>query len=433
LHHGRTMTRLPKQWVATLALAAGSLVIGGCGDWRSAPLPSGRSVAARSGPANAEPRTPQAFVAPERLVPIPAPALESLQPVAAKQPPAPIQAQYAQPAASLPDLPPMHDVAKPTTTAGAPVATSIYGPELAPATTSLHQIAPVAAPPRPAAMQPVSEQAAAMSRRAYGMAQKGMLFSAKQELVQALQLVAQARDVQAGATIHSQALATGLTALKEAEDFSPSSSRGGLIDVASVARGHRTTILKSGTDLPPVVAQQQYFAYAQQQLALASGNEPGASHALYSLGKIHSAMSAEGSAAQSLDGPRAMVFYQSALAVDSRNYLAANELGVLLARYGQLQEARQALVHSVSTRPHAQGWQNLAVVHRRLGETELARLAENERELIAKNPAAAPRAGADQIIEWVDPQIFAARGTHQQDWPAPAAAAATPTSSPPRR
>ncbi len=426
------MTRLPKEWVATLALAAGLLVIGGCGDSRPAPLPNGRS-AARSEPASSEPRTPQAFVVPERLVPIPAPALESLQPVATKQPPAPIQAQYAQPASSLPDLPPMREVAKPTTTANSPAATSIYGPELAPATTSPHQVAPVAAPPRTAAMQTVSDQASAMSRRAYGMAQKGMLFSAKQELVQALQLVAQARDVQSRTTLYSQALSTGLTALKEAEDFSSSSSRGGPIDVATVARGHRTTILKSGADLPPVVAQQQYFAYSQQQLALASGNEPGASQTLYTLGKIHSAMSAEGSAAQALDGPRAMVFYQAALAVDARNYLAANELGVLLARYGQLDEARRALIHSVSTRPHAQGWQNLAVVHRRLGETELAKLAENERELIARNPTAATRAGADQFIEWVDPTTFASRGTHQQDWPAPTAAATSPSSSQPRR
>jgi tetratricopeptide (TPR) repeat protein len=282
-------------------------------------------------------------------------------------------------------------------------------------------------------MQPVSEQAATMSRRAYGMAQKGMLFSAKRELVQALQLVAQARDVQSRATIHSQALSAGLTALKEAEDFSPSSNRGDPLDVSSVARGHRTTILKSAADLPPVVAQQQYFAYAQQQLALAAGNEPGASHALYTLGKIHAATSAEGNASQSLDGPRAMVFYQAALAVDARNYLAANELGVLLARYGQLDEARRALVHSVSTRPHAQGWQNLAVVHRRLGEPELARLAEHERELLAKNPAAAPHTSADQLIEWVDPKTFASRGTHQQDWPAPATAAASPSSSQPRR
>jgi hypothetical protein len=128
-----------------------------------------------------------------------------------------------------------------------------------------------------------------------------------------------------------------------------------------------------------------------------------------------------------------MVFYQAALAVDARNYLAANELGVLLARYGQLQEARQALVHSISTRPHAQGWQNLAIVHRRLGETELAKLAENERELIAKSPAAAPRTSTDQLIEWVDPTTFASRGTHQQDWPAPTTAATSPTSSQPRR
>jgi hypothetical protein len=87
-------------------------------------------------------------------------------------------------------------------------------------------------------------------------------------------------------------------------------------------------------------------------------------------------------------------------------------------------------LHSVSIRPHEHGWLNLAVVHRRLGETELARLADNERQLLAKNPNA-KSPGVEQLIEWVDPQTFAARGSHQQDWPEPAAA--KPSTNPARR
>ena len=37
------------------------------------------------------------------------------------------------------------------------------------------------------------------------------------------------------------------------------------------------------------------------------------------------------------------VFHQAALATDGGNWLAANELGVLFARYGQLAQARQIL------------------------------------------------------------------------------------------
>jgi tetratricopeptide (TPR) repeat protein len=270
-------------------------------------------------------------------------------------------------------------------------------------------------------MQPVSEQATAMSRRAYEMAQRGMLFAARQELVQALQLVAQAHDMHDRSGSHAAALAAALTALKEADDFAQAPGRGGPTDVATIARGHRTSLVQGARDLPPVVAQQQYFNFAQQQLAAAAGREPAASQALYTLGKIQMALASQSSQWQSLDGPRALIYFQAALAVDERNYLAANELGVLLARYGQWAEARRALLHSVTTRPHAEGWHNLAVVHRRLGETDLARLADNERQLLAQNPAAAG-SSATQLIRWVDPQTFAARGSHQQDWPEPAAA-----------
>jgi hypothetical protein len=262
----------------------------------------------------------------------------------------------------------------------------------------------------------VADQAAVMSRRAYAMAQKGMLFTARNELVQSLRLVAQALDVERATGEHTAALSAGLTALAEADDFAPEAgSDAAVIDVVAIARGHRTPILRVAGSVSPVVAQQQYYNFAQQQLAFAAGSEPAASQSLFTLGKIQMALAGQTAEPQSLHGPRAMVFYQAALAVDGRNYLAANELGVLLARYGQLHDARRALLHSVSLRPHVEGWHNLAIVHERLGETELARLAENERKLLEEKPAPTAVAATGKQIEWVDPQTFAAHGPRKDE------------------
>ena len=63
---------------------------------------------------------------------------------------------------------------------------------------------------------------------------------------------------------------------------------------------------------------------------------------------------------------------------DSRNYLAANELAVLLAKNGYLQSARTLLQRSVAGSPQPAAWHNLAVVHRYLGEKQLSALAETK-------------------------------------------------------
>jgi tetratricopeptide (TPR) repeat protein len=300
-------------------------------------------------------------------------------------------------------------------------APSVYpsAPEPAPVAAGAYPAMP--APRDPALMQPVAERAAHLSDRGFAMAHKGMLYAARAELIQALQLVAQALDVQTGTAVHAAALANGLTALEEAGDFrAPPGQAASVIDVGQVALGHRTPLLKDHPDaasLSPVVAQQQYLAYSQAQLALAVGNERVASHTLYRLGKLEAALAAHDDTPQALHGPQAMVFHQAALSVDGANYLAANELGVLLARYGQLAEARKLLVHSVSVRPQVETWHNLAVVHRRLGEEDLAKKADYERSLLAKQ--AGPSAGRTaKLVRWVDPGAFAAATTAGDvSWP----------------
>ena len=143
-------------------------------------------------------------------------------------------------------------------------------------------------------------------------------------------------------------------------------------------------------------------------------------------------MAAHDADSLALHGPQSIVFHQAALATDGANWLAANELGVLYARYGQLPEARQLLVHSVTVHPHVEGWHNLATVHRRLGETELAQRAEGESQLLAQQ-AGKSSANSSEMVRWVDPKTFAASGGSDVRWPDNVAAKSVAASPAPVR
>jgi hypothetical protein len=270
-------------------------------------------------------------------------------------------------------------------------------------------------------MKAIAGRAAQISERGYTMAQRGMLYAGRAEQIKALQLIAQAIDVQQGGSVHTAALASGLTALDEARDFAASSARpDAIVNVADITASHRTAMLKThpaAASLSPVVAQQQYFGFAQAQLAIAAGGQPVASLTLYRLGRLQSVQAMIDTDPQALHTAQAMVFHQAALAVDSANHLAANELGVLLARYGQLDDARRVLLHSVSVHPVMEAWHNLAAVHRRLGEGDLASRAEKERDLVAKQTGSSAARTASAAVRWVDPSTFAASGGRDIPWP----------------
>jgi hypothetical protein len=290
---------------------------------------------------------------------------------------------------------------------------------------------PAARPPHNiAARQAVVNRATELVRHSYTLAQRGAHYSARAELIQALRLVAQANDAERPEGEHSQALARGLQALREADDFAPRGSRlEGQLDVAQIVITHRTPVLKGQAvgNLSPLVALQRYYSYAQQQFASAGGNMPAASQALYGLGRIQTLLADGTSESQRLQSPRAMTYYQAALLVDGGNYLAANELGVMLADYGQLAEARRVLLHSVMTHSHVEGWQNLAVVHARLGEHDLSHRADFDRQLLV---AQREKSGGDspltKAVQWVDPQAFAAGGAADPTAPSPVATATRP-------
>ncbi len=98
-----------------------------------------------------------------------------------------------------------------------------------------------------------------------------------------------------------------------------------------------------------------------------------------------------------------MTLYQAALIAEPNNFLAANELGVLLAENGNLVRARDWLIHSVTVSPQAATWQNLASVHARLGEKQLADQALGQATALGQ---ASPPSGVP-AVQMLDPETFA--------------------------
>jgi tetratricopeptide (TPR) repeat protein len=258
-----------------------------------------------------------------------------------------------------------------------------------------------------AAMQKSDEH----NRQGFALATRGACFSARAEFIQALRGISQGLDTEAGGSKFGQALAAGMRALQEAEDFVPRGARiGGEISVDVVARAHRTPVLRdlAKTEMPPSEAAELYRKYAVEQLSTATGGEAAGSLALHSLGKLY-ALFAQDPTNTTLDAQgKAIAFQRAALQADPKNYLAANELAVLLAQQGGYVEARTLLLQAIGISPRPSMWHNLAVVHARLGEMDLAELAHRTALSSAggANPGNVQAMAALQTVRWVDPTTF---------------------------
>jgi tetratricopeptide (TPR) repeat protein len=250
----------------------------------------------------------------------------------------------------------------------------------------------------------------AITRRAEDLAARGAHFAARAEMIQALRAITQTLDANEGTREHSEALGRAMCAFQEAGDFAPRGSRlESDLDLAQVVSGHSTPVLKNENvnHLAPIAAQQWYLEYAQQQLAFAGGHLPSASQALYVLARIYTVLDKTQLETQMLCLPQAVALHQAALAVDPRNGRAANELGVLLVRFGQWEDARQVFLHSISVLPAPETWHNLSVVQARMGEVELARRAaeQSAAAVATQHRKQAPDVPV-QSVHWVDPQTF---------------------------
>ena len=291
---------------------------------------------------------------------------------------------------------------------------------------------PVAQPVRSEAMEKIAAQSDRQIRHGFELANRGAYFAARAEFTAALRLIAQGLDNDCNTTAHSQALSAALTAMKEAQDFIPAAGKlEGELDLPPIVAGHRTPVLKNvpPDQLQSMRALKQYFTFAQEQLALAAGQEVSGSVALGALGKMHAALAGKPNPEIVAPEAKAIVFFQAAILVCPRNYMAANDLGVLLAHSGDYAGARRVLEHSVLVYRCSENLTNLSVVYRRLGQQRLAELAAEKAQVakaaeIARQKSASLSAGGS--VEWVDSAALAQSPDQWADPPTKPAATAGP-------
>lgn len=272
-------------------------------------------------------------------------------------------------------------------------------------------------------LEVIAPQAQAHIDYALNLAERGAVQSAHAEFIVALDLIADAMDADTNnaSRAHARAVQAGLTAIEETKDFVPSDTPHDIeINLAQLASIHRTPVLKNidVSRMTRAQALQHYHTYATQQLAFAGGRSAIASSALYGLGRSECVTTAGASSRNPLGAPNAMALYQAALLVNPQNYMASNELGVLMARYGDLNNAADQLVHSLSIKPQVETWHNLAAVYHRMGQPEKAEQAEMEREKLLTAPhtdgtvaVVSADLGARPPLQWVDVDTFAATAT----------------------
>ncbi len=248
-----------------------------------------------------------------------------------------------------------------------------------------------------------------INRHGYEMAQRGAIFSARQDYLQSLQTVAEALDAQRATQSHQRMLAAGIKALDEADDFAAIDIRSGAqLDIASIAGSHQTPVMKDEPreNWSAQAAMGRYLTYAQEQLAGAVGDIPQASAALFGLGKVYAVPAAAHGPKDLTGGAKAVTFYQAALMVDGRNFMAANELGVALVQFGRLPEARAAFLHSLSISSQPVVWQNLASIHQIMGENKLAEQARQSATVAANQNGKGVPSLSTFDVQWVDPATF---------------------------
>jgi tetratricopeptide (TPR) repeat protein len=280
-----------------------------------------------------------------------------------------------------------------------------------------------AAPPSGTPRPGTSQQAADHVEQGVRLAQRNALYLARAEFVAALERIAEASDASQNTRFHGDAVSAGLTALEESRDFLRRRGAGRQPDVARIVNGHKTPILKRAAvdRLSPTVAAERYATYAQEQLAGAAAGHAAASTALFGLGKIAVALASANPAQRAESTLHAAAFYRAALMVDARNFRAANELGVILARQGDWLRARDLLIQSASLWPNPVTHRNLAAIYARLGETQLAAAAE------ARAAAMGPSGHHVQAaVEWVDPVTFASTAPASDSLLPPAGARPSP-------
>jgi len=254
----------------------------------------------------------------------------------------------------------------------------------------------------------VNELAKTKIQQAYAMANRGALYVARQELIEVLRMISQAKDAQQGTPERTVALAAGIRALREAEDFAPRGTQlEAELDITVLCASHRTPVAKQAkfANLVPRLMMDRYLRYAQLQLAMSVAGEPAGSMALHALGKLNSQLGRVEPTKHHLAQRHAIAYQQAALLAHNQNHLAAHELGILLATSGHFSEAQQLLLQVAAREPNAIVFRNLARVQEKLGQPGPA-LANRD---LARQLSQQGATGTNNI-QWVSPDQFAQGG-----------------------
>lgn len=240
--------------------------------------------------------------------------------------------------------------------------------------------------------------------RACQLAQRGATYAARKELVEVLRLVSQAKDNREGGRTRSESLSAGLRALDEAEDFLPQGTQlEADMPLDVICAAHRTPIGRelAERDMLPSQLLDRYNRYAQIKLAVAVAGEPAGSMALYTLGKLNSQMAEHDDGKHRLARRRALAMQQAALLAHNQNYLAAHELGVLMAESGHFAEANRLFAQVALQQPNSVVYGNLAHVQEEMGLAAAAGRSRAQAKRLAQQGSGPPAQ-----IAWVSPQEF---------------------------
>ena len=251
-------------------------------------------------------------------------------------------------------------------------------------------------------------QSKAIRHIEYGksLARRGAVYGARKEFYSALRLIAQAVDHQTQTDDYSTGLQQALLALKEADDFYEAQQRATeTVSVLSIAKHHKSKVLtqQQMESMKPIQAMQAYYNSIQKKFAVAGGKSVIAGEAMFCLGKLYLIQGKDLTDGDPLDNAKAIVHHRAALDCNHENYKSANELAVLLAQTGRMQQAKNLLIHGLKVRRVPQAWENLAHIHQQLGENDLAQKAIIEYQLMMDAPPTTHQ------ITWVEPEAFAAQ------------------------
>ena len=254
-----------------------------------------------------------------------------------------------------------------------------------------------------------AQQAAHHIEYGKSLARRGATHGARQEFYAALRVIAQEYDGTTGSNDFSRSLSQAILAMNEAKDFvNENAEADSILDVASITETHRSNILNQvqAEAMTPPQAMQRYFAFAEHKLDEAGGRTTVAAEAFYCLGKLHTVTPDQSIAPFRVQTAKAIAFHKAALLSNRKNARSANELGVLMARLGELDKAVDLFKQSLLVQQSSNTWRNLAKTHARQGQHELARLAEQEFALAARSQANSAVTG----IRWLPSNEFNATG-----------------------